>query len=942
MLPVYDQELAGQVRYKREVSRMEQSNGNKQNDGNLQQGNLRGGRLQVNYLDAPLGVDGEEVRFSWQLTSPERGIAPAASQVRIATSEAALQAVRADVWNSGKRRGSAQYMDYTGPTLRGRSRFWWQVSVWDSTGQRTISDPAYFDTGLCAQDWQAEWIWRSGEVVVNDFAYLRKAIEVKGPAAYAKIFVSAHNTMQLFLNGQRIGGWGTPAPTNPQKTKYYAAYDVTTMLMNGENTLAAAAHYLGGGGQNYVDGKPGFRLQLEVDYADGTSQTFKSDSSWQSLVQMPHTVGTPYQQRRRISAIEQVDARIAGSDWLYPGYAGDNCTPAVAGGIGCDAYPMKWQPLPEGRIETYMVPTKLSSPEASDAQLFDAGRVVSGWPSITLPGIAGLTVRLRYSEDLDEQGLVKHNVCNEQSEHYYDEYTMRGDEREAWQPDFSYKAFRYVEVNGYPDPIIPGEHLRIASAHTALEQVGRFRSSDQLLNDMYDACIRTQTNNALGQLTDCPHREQAQYLADSDLQAETLLYNFDAGYHAVEKVLSDFADGQSEEGVFPFVYPSNMDDPDFAIQIPEWDLHFCTLLWKLYESSGDKRLLARYYEPARRMVDYYLGIIHPAIGLAPVEKGWHISDWPYPEVDHSSAYLTVQNIKLYKAAAVVAKLAAKTGRKQEGKAYQAAANRLRVQINRRLFNKKQGKYLDCLGSEHMHQGVNALAVHYGVAREPMHAALASYAAASVWESRTVLSLPLLRMLFEHGHAQAAYRLINRKEYPGWGYMISQGARTMWEGWDDIESHSHAWNGYPARLLQEYVAGIRPVTPGYAKVEIRPYMPEGLSFAEAEITTPFGNLAAGWARDEEQGTTSIVVRLPVGVQANLIVALPAAVGKDGKIVVKESGNLLCSGERSGDEHCNEGAAGSVAGVVHYEQTATELVIGLTHGRYRFVLGAAMAD
>src|SRR5690606_38402564 len=108
----------------------------------------------------------------------------------------------------------------------------------------------------------------------------------------------------------------------------------------------------------------------------------------------------------------------------------------------------------------------------------------------------------------------------------------------------------------YPEPIVPGVHLWVISAHTELGQQGRFRCSSELLNKMAEACLQTQKNNVLGQTVDCPHREQGQYLADSDLQAETLAYNFESR-HVLEKVLSDFAAGQKEDGTFPFVYPTN-------------------------------------------------------------------------------------------------------------------------------------------------------------------------------------------------------------------------------------------------------------------------------------------------------------------------------------------------------------------------------------------------
>ncbi len=727
-------------------------------------------------------------------------------------------------------------------------------------------------------EWEALWIWRSRRVRVNDFAYFRKEFSVRGPLKRALLFYSAHHTAAVYVNGTRLGGYVSPAPTNPEKRKAYLAYDVTELLADGRNCLTADAHYLGGSGQNYYDGLPGFRLQLQLVYEDGTETVVKTDASWQALKEMPHAVGTPYQQNRRVSAIEAYDARKLDPEWRYAGWRKEGATvkakPAL---IGSDDWPMEAQRIPEGAIAEEIKCVKLPQPkggEAEFAQVFDAGAIVSGWPRLALKGVEGTVVRLRYSEDLDENGRVKHNVTNEFSDRYYDEYTMRGDELETWQPDFSFKAFRYVEVTGYPLEIAEGG-VTVCWAYTGMAQTGEFSCSAEHLNKLYAACIRTQKNNTLGQTVDCPHREQAQYTADTDLQAEALLYNFEA-VEVVAKTLADFTDAQLEDGTFPFVAPINYENPDFHIQIPEWDLHYATLMWKAYEASGDVGILKNGYETARRMVDYFLSIRDADTGLVPLDKGWHISDWPYPSVEHKGQFLTVQQIKLVLALRAVGRAAALIGRAKEGGTYAEHAERLSERIVEQLYDRERKRFRDSSESDARHQGVTAIALAAGlVPDEDRERAIASVAEQS-WECRTVLSLPLLRMLFDNGREAEAFALLDRTEYPGWGHMIAQGSPTMWEGWEDIESHSHAWNGYPARLLQEYIVGIRSETPGFAKTTIRPYMPDSLTFAEGKIATPFGPVSARWERTD--GGVRVRATIPAGMEARL--TLPLA---DGRIV-----------------------------------------------------------
>ncbi|WP_419876429.1 family 78 glycoside hydrolase catalytic domain [Candidatus Pristimantibacillus sp. PTI5] len=709
---------------------------------------------------------------------------------------------------------------------------------------------------------------------MNDFAYFRKEFKVRGELASVQLYVSGHHYFHVYLNGAKIGGYGTPAPTNPYKRKFYMEYDVGDQLNQGMNCITADVHYLGGGGQNTVDGLPGFRLELHLTYLNGKKQVVKTNSSWDTLIDMPHITGTPYQQNRRISAIEDYDARKWDVAWRYIGWESTSTaktSKAKLTKIAREDWPMVRQSIPEGAIEEELSLTKLNLTSGSDdeevmPQVFDVGRIVSGWPRFKLKGFEGAIVRFRYSEDLDEQGRVKHNVSNEDSEHYYDQYTMRGDSLEEWQPDFSYKAFRYVEVTGYPLPIEPGISLTVCVAYTAIEYVGNFRCSDEHLNKMYEACMRTQKNNTLGQIVDCPHREQAQYIADTDLQAEALLYNFNS-QSVIEKTLSDFADAQLEDGTFPFVAPSNSDNPDFKLQIPEWDLHYATLLWKLYEASGELSLLRAYFGTLHRMVDYFLGILDSETGLVPLDKGWHISDWPYPSVEHKGEFLTVQQIKLLQAIRITSAVATLIGEEKKLRSYLQQAEQLSCNIIKHLYNHETKCFRDSSDSAQNHQGVTAIALYAGVVPDEDREQAIAYVASKEWECRTVLSLPLLRMLFENKREAEAFAILSSREYPGWGYMIAQGAKTMWEGWEDVESHSHAWNGYPARLFQEYIVGIRSEAPGFTKAVIRPFIPDELSFAEALVWTIQGSLFVRWEKTVGGGIR-VNVKIPLDVQARL--------------------------------------------------------------------------
>lgn len=116
--------------------------------------------------------------------------------------------------------------------------------------------------------WSAKWIWTHAAFGMNEFAYFRKAIVITRQVCRAVLLATAHNHYKAMINGVRVSGEVTPAPSNPVKNKLYNEYDITRHIQHGENVLSAMVCYLGGSGQNYVDGVPGLLMQLELTYSD--------------------------------------------------------------------------------------------------------------------------------------------------------------------------------------------------------------------------------------------------------------------------------------------------------------------------------------------------------------------------------------------------------------------------------------------------------------------------------------------------------------------------------------------------------------------------------------------------------------------------------------------------------------------------------------------------
>ena len=134
--------------------------------------------------------------------------------------------------------------------------------------------------GLFPQsEWKAKWIEMEGDTIrYSPSPHFRKEFTVGKSIAKARVYVTSHGYYELHLNGKKVGDQVlTPGWTSYGKRLQYQVYDVTGMLIKGNNAIGAV---LGDGwyrgtlawGNNWaIYGKSlGLLLQLKITYTDGT------------------------------------------------------------------------------------------------------------------------------------------------------------------------------------------------------------------------------------------------------------------------------------------------------------------------------------------------------------------------------------------------------------------------------------------------------------------------------------------------------------------------------------------------------------------------------------------------------------------------------------------------------------------------------------------------
>ena len=180
-------------------------------------------RLRTEYLRDPLGIDLQHPRTFWNC---EGGIRQTAYQIVC------------DQWDSGKVASSSMHADYP-MLLSDRERVAWKVRLWDENDTPgEWSEPAIFEMGI--SQWDASWI--TGNYSVNKkqrypVDCFRKAFSVE-KVRKARLYITACGLYEAMLNGHRVGDFIlAPGITDYNKRIQYQTYDVTDLLIEGENVL---------------------------------------------------------------------------------------------------------------------------------------------------------------------------------------------------------------------------------------------------------------------------------------------------------------------------------------------------------------------------------------------------------------------------------------------------------------------------------------------------------------------------------------------------------------------------------------------------------------------------------------------------------------------------------------------------------------------------------
>ncbi len=820
-------------------------------------------RLRTEYLNNPMGIDLQHPRMHWNC---EGGVKQTAYRI-------VCKDQRGITWDSGKVESSVMQVAYP-YSLSSREQIIWQVRLWDETDTPGSWSEGSFEMGLLdPADWKAGWITGNYKVDKKQrypVDCFRKVFTA--PVGNARLYITACGLYETKLNGKRVGNFVlAPGHTDYRKRISYQTCDVTELLLCGENTIEiqlADGWYRGSCGAWGLKNQYGVETkviaQLEVD----GNIVLCTDETWDWSNDGP------------IRFADNKDGEVFNA-CDAPTYVGK------ARGAKHSVVPTASNSLPVVERERF-TPTVITTPGGKT--VLDFGQNLAGYVEFSLEAKAGQKIILRFGEILDADGeFTQKNIqctskyvttplqqviytCKEGENHYKTTFSVFGFRYALLETAVEWKAEDFAAIAVYSD----------------LEQTGFFDSSNELLNQFVRNTIWSSKGNFLDVPTDCPTRERHGWTGDSQIFFDTASYLFDFAAFT-RKHLNDVFDWQKKDGNLPQIAPEG--GVDFYMATlngsPGWSDVGILTPYRFWKKYGDRQILEQYYDGMKKYAAFLrrrcgrktplskpLGL-HGKDRKYAVNYGQSYGEWaepvdvfpnnwtdmvfPHPEV--STAY-TAYCFGLF------AEIAEEMSDRDTAREYEELSRKVKqsYQAMRKLSE-------FTLDTDRQALLVRPLAFDLldeeqrDYAKKRLLEALEHYG----WRLGTgFLSTPLILYVLAGIEPEAAFRLLENEEMPGWLFMVKSGATTVWENWEGdadqkgLGSMNHYSKGAVCSWLFDSLCGIR--VNGENRFAIVPHAGGHLTHAKATYQSVYGKVESGWQRAD--GKTVYTITVPANCSAEI--------------------------------------------------------------------------
>jgi alpha-L-rhamnosidase len=870
------------------------------------------GRLTVNGLVNPIGIDPDDCSFAWALRSPGRNARQSAYRITVRRTDPLH---RGEVWDSGAvTSGRQAFVLYGGATLPANAAFTWTVQVQNEAGQ--WSEPApqgSFVTALRHEDWTAQWLHpaaSSGQP--NRVTYVRSVwTPPVGTLVRATAFISAAHTYQFFINGELVDRG--PSFSYPSE-QYSRCIDLTDRVRPGASNALGVLHRWYGAGKGRPESAPGLLLQVSLLYADGRRFTTGTDGTWRELP--AEWLPSPLRNTEGFDFVEWVDSRAHPMGWAGTDFDDSSwSTVAVRGPAGTAPFTGIFAQRTSTDDQVVEPVSRRMLPNGS--LVFDFGAVYAARISVRFDqGLDGWTVPMHVGYLLDPDGQVSTTHGTQTTNLSFTYITRDGAQQfEA----LTYLGFRYLQIDN-PGEAIGSDQVQAIATHAAMPEVpmATFATGQAVLDSVWTLNTRSCLYCTHEQFVDTPTREKGQFLWDAANESEAVMRAY-GDQNMSWQALRDVARGQARfwpDGQVNAIYPNGDGAREYATstaRYSEW-------LWRYYSATGDRDTAVLLYPSAEQAADYLWTGRDADTGLLTAFEDQSNGD-PVYGFDLGVSADTPSNVLSINAFQRTAQLAQLAGDEDAAAIQLARAAELTTTVNARMVRADgvyiDGLYADGTQSTSASQESNALPLAYGVVPDDRLATVGDYVASLGISVGPNHGLELLRGLAQAQLWEHIVQVLTDARVPGWAHILSVGGTFTWEEWSPSDligdSMSHGWGSSALVAMQESLLGLTLLPPGDdGTMQIALAPPRGgLGGARGSFPSVAGPVVLEWSRS--RSTLSVQADIPANATAHFSLPAPSL------DAVREGGVAVTHAPGITDQYFSGGMAALTTGSGTYQFT-----------------------
>ena len=413
-----------------------------------------------------------------------------------------------------------------------------------------------------------------------------------------------------------------------------------------------------------------------------------------------------------------------------------------------------------------------------------------------------------------------------------------GPQRKSFVHRFLRLGCRYLQLHFYGHDVTL-YHAGLRKVEYPLRGNSVFKSSDSLMDKIYEVSKHTLRCSMHEHYEDCPWREQALYAMDSRNQMLSGYYAF-GEFTQPRESLRTLALSLREDGLLELCAPARV-----SVDIPSFSLIFITALEEYCRYSGDLEFGREMLSVAKTILRTFHDRFRDGRMYA-LPGYWNFYEWRPGLSGNSEPPVSAESpLQLFYLLALqrMEKLCAYLNLETPGLAEETHKVTAGLED---FWSEEEGAYASFIRygeKSHYAQLVQALALYTGACPENRRDELCRKLL-----NEKLVPVSLAYSIFKYeallqqsrSFAEEVFRQIADR----WGSMLYRGATTFWEtdeGAADFAragSLCHGWSGIPAYLFGAYILSVRPEQPGLWKaVEEEPCM----YYAQGNLLTPQGEM-----------------------------------------------------------------------------------------------------